>query len=257
MSVRKRQTVPYSITGLNPYPWIRWWYGFAAASVPAQVEELPLKEREFLRRSKLISIALLIQLVELLIDLVPALHDGTNSAYMILMNMGFLIIAALCNRYRKLLLAGLIATVTVVMGIASLVIFPSGGYLGVGSIPFIFLPIQSLMISVLLFPSWGILVIGALNLCITIGVLTLVPKTAEFQALLHTPAASAIIGVPITTQIICALISFIVITSLQESLVRTRQKRWPNCNRYWPNKRAGKSRQNVSLKRGFRRSWAD
>src|SRR5581483_3322285 len=164
MSVGTRQTVPYSITGLNPYPWIRWWYGFAAAPAPAQVEELPLKEREFLRRSKLISIALLIQLIEMLAGLVPALHDGTNSAYMILVNIGFLVIAALCNRYRKLLLAGLMATVTVEMGIASLIIFPPGGYLGVGNIPFIFLPIQALMISVLLFPSWGILVMGALNL---------------------------------------------------------------------------------------------
>src|SRR3989442_12223684 len=109
MSVQKKLSGPYTLTGLHPFPWIRWWYRLAAPPTPAQAEELPLKDREFLRRGKLTSIALLIELIELILAFGPATQDGTKtSAPLILVSMGVILIAAWLNRSRKRLLAGLL-----------------------------------------------------------------------------------------------------------------------------------------------------
>jgi hypothetical protein len=218
---QNRSASSYSITGLNPYPWICWWYALVAPPAPAQLENLPLQEREFLRRGKLISIALLIELVQLLITLGPASQDGLSTTFApTLVNMGILIIAAILNRSRKLLLAGLLVTVDLEIGMSIAMAFPSGGHLGVAGIPFLFLLVQPLMVSVLLFPSWAILVIGVINVLVTGGVWLFVPKAAELQVYMHTPAIVPVIAAPIITLIICALVSYIMITSLQENLMR-------------------------------------
>jgi hypothetical protein len=223
MSVEKRQSSPYSITGLNPYPWIRWWYALAAPPAPDQVENLPLKDREFLRRGKLTSIALLIMLTLLLTQLVPALHDGTQAYLLILINIASLVVSTVLNRFGKLQLAGWLTILTVDVGMFASMAFPSGGHLSIApGLPFLFLLIQPLMLSVLLFPSctWAILVVGGINVLLTGGVLLFVPKTHELQVYMQSPAVFVIAGVPIESLIIFALISFIVITSLQESLIR-------------------------------------
>jgi hypothetical protein len=217
---QNQQALPYSITGIHSYPWIRWWYTIAAPPAPSQIEGLALKEREFLRRGKLTSIALLIELVLLLIELNAALRDGTKIYIFILINISFLIIATVLNRFRKLLLASLLTIFTVEVGMVTAMMSPVGGLMGVASIPFLFLLVQPLMISVLLFPSWTILLIGAINVLVTCAALLFVPKTAELQSYMLTPIAFQIVFTPIVTLTVCALISFIVITSLQESLVR-------------------------------------
>lgn len=217
--MQSRQPLSYSITGLNPYPWIRWWYVLAAPPAPAHSEELPLKEREFLRRGKLTSIALLIELIELFVQIGPASRDGTNSLPAILISIAFLIVAVVLNRARKLLLAGLLVIGVLEVGMVSLLAMPPGTHLSLGQIPFIFLLVQPLLVSVLLLPSWGILVVGALNMLLTALMILLLPKTPEFQTYLQA-YAGPLFGVPLTIQLLCALISFIVITSLQESLAR-------------------------------------
>lgn len=217
--MQSKSTSLYSITGLNPYPWIRWWYFLASPPTPTRSEELPLKEREFLRRGKLTSIALLIELIELFVQIGPASHDGTNSLPAILISIVFLLGAVILNRARKLLLAGLLVVGVLEVGMISLLAMPPGTHLSLGQIPFIFLLVQPLLVSVLLFPAWGILVIGAMNMALTALMLLLLPKTPEFQAYLHM-YTGPLFGVPLTIQLLCALICFIVITSLQESLIR-------------------------------------
>lgn len=209
----------YSITGLHPYPWIRWWYFLAAPPAPPHAEELPLKEREFLRRGKLTSIALLIELVELTIQLIPSIHDGTNAFIFILASIAFLVVAVILNRARKLLFAGLLTMFVLEAGMISVLALPPSVPLTLSQIPFIFLLSQSLLISVLLFPAWAILIVAAINILVTLLVLVVVPKTVEFQTYLQAHAGP-MFGLPITTLVLIALISYIVITSLQESLVR-------------------------------------
>ena len=216
----RKSSDPYTITGLNPYPWIRWWYALAAPRIPPDTMGLPLAEREFLRRGKLTSIALLIELIELLLTFGPATHDGTKiSAPMILFSIGVIIVAVFLNRARKRLLAGLLVLMVMEAGMVSLVAAPPGGQLGVTQIPFIFLLVQPLMISVLVFPGWGVLAFAVLNMFVTALLLSVVPKTHEMQLAMQTQFVPIFV-IPLAVMFICALISFIVVTSLQESLER-------------------------------------
>jgi hypothetical protein len=218
---QNRSTTSYSITGLNPYPWIRWWYALVAPPTPAGLENLPLQEREFLRRGKLISIALFIELIQQFIAFGPASQDGASIPFKtILVNIVFLIIAAMLNRNRKLLLAGLLVILIQEAAAFVSMAFPITGKLGIPDIPFLFLMIHPLMISVLLFPAWSILVVGILNVSITYGIWLFIPKTADLQAYMQTPAMVTVIALPIVTLIVCALISYIMITSLRENLDR-------------------------------------
>ena len=75
------------------------------------------------------------------------------------------------------------------------------------------------MISVLVFPAPGILALAAINMVVTTLVLFFVPKTHEMQFAMQTQIVPLLV-IPLAVMFICALISFIVITSLQESLVR-------------------------------------
>ncbi len=216
---QSRPLSSYSITGLHPYPWIGWWYYFAAPPAPAHVEELPLKDREFLRRGKLTSIALLIELIELIIQSVPTVNDGTNAFLFIMLSIAFLVIAVLFNRAGKLLLAGLLVIFVMDAGMISVLALPPAIPLKLAQIPFVFLLVQPLLISVLLFPAWSILVVAAINMLATALMLLFLPRAPEFQTYMHTHSGP-IFGIPLTIQLLAALISYIVITSLQESLVR-------------------------------------
>ena len=219
VTAQSRRPSSYSITGLYPYPWIRWWYSIAAPLAPSNVEELPLKEREFLRRGKLTSIALLIELIELLIQAKLTIGDGTNAFTFILFSIAFLVVAVILNRARKLLFAGLLVIIVMEVGMIGVVALPPAIPLTLTQIPFFFLLVQPLLISVLLFPAWAILVVAVINMGETALMLLFLPRATEFQIYMHAHAAP-LFGIPLTIQFLAALISYIVITSLQESLIR-------------------------------------
>ena len=214
-----KQGGPYSITGLQPYPWIRWWYFLAAPHAPMNAEELPLKDREFLRRGKLTSIALLIELIDLVIQAIPASHDGTNAFPFILLSIAFLVVAVILNRAGKLLFAGLLVMIVLEAGVISVIALPPAIPLTFAQYPFIFVLVEALLISVLLFPAWAILVVAAINMIVTVLLLNLLPRTTDFQNFVQAHSGP-VFGIPLTLQLLGALISYIVITSLQESLVR-------------------------------------
>lgn len=194
---QSRKPSSYSITGLHPYPWIRWWYFLAAPPAPAYGEELPLKEREFLRRGKLTSIALLIELIELIVQAIPAAHDGTNAFPFILLSIAFLVIAVILNRASKLLFAGLLVIVVLEAGMISVLALPPAIPLTLAQIPFVFLLVQPLLISVLLFPAWAILVVAAINMLLTALMLLFLPKATEFQTYMQAHAGP-LFGIPLT-----------------------------------------------------------
>src|SRR5947209_13120532 len=105
---RPTSTPPYSITGLNPHPLIGWWYSIAAPKAPPNAETLPLREREFLRRGKLTSIALLIEFIEMLIAIGAGIQDPNKALLPILFSIiTVLIIATALNRFRRLTPAGI------------------------------------------------------------------------------------------------------------------------------------------------------
>lgn len=210
-------SLPYSITGLNPYPWINWWYRLVAPPVPPHAEELPLREREFLRRGKLISIALLINFIEMGL----ALLRVTSTTRMLLPILGahiaLLIVASVLNRFRKLLLAGIIALALYEVGLVQTILGP--GPLDMLRLPELCLWVEPIMISVLLFPAWCILLVGGFHILLICSILLFAPHTMDLQFFLNTRPYDLYIF-PIDLQVCCALISYTVITSLRETLLR-------------------------------------
>src|SRR5690348_5129878 len=100
------QSTQYSLTDLNPYPWIRWWYVLAAPAAPENAENLPLHDRECLRKGNLTSLAMLIEILLMLIAVVPAAvtsppnqtgasHLNVNLIILILLPVVFTTISAL------------------------------------------------------------------------------------------------------------------------------------------------------------------
>lgn len=222
------QRLPYSVTGLNPYPWIRWWYAIAAPPTPENAESLPLREREFLRKGKLTCIAMLIEVLLLLIALGPIAanpqQQGILVGTLISLPILFIAVAVLLNRAGRLLLAGLLVVVSLeaVQFAMTLLLQPAG--LTITELTLLFLFVQPLMLSVLLFPPWAILVTAGTNVVLNILLVfsPLFPKAPDLAAFFHAQPGIdlAVFMVPTLTQLVCAFISFIVITSLQESLKR-------------------------------------
>jgi hypothetical protein len=222
------QRIPYSVTGLNPYPWIRWWYAIAAPPTPPNAESLPLREREFLRRGKLTCIAMLIEVLLLLIALGPIgvnpQQQGILVGSLIALPLVFIAVAVFLNRAGKLLLAGFLVVISLeaVQFAMTLILQPNG--LTITELTLLFLFVQPLMLSVLLFPPWAILVTAGVNVVLTILLVfsPLFPKAPDLAAFFHAQPGIdlAVFMVPTLTQLVCAFISFIVITSLQESLKR-------------------------------------
>jgi len=221
---RNKTASSYTITGQHPYPWIRWWYTIATPQGPANEEEITLAEREFLRKGKLISIALLFELIQLLLEIQPATQSG-NGAFtntlVVFISIAVLFVAVALNRQRKLLFASLLIIADMEIGIVLAIILPLGYHQSAMQLlPSIFLFIQPLMVSVLLFPPWGILATGTINIILTLVVLITTPKAPDLQAFMDSSLASTIYAIPLTDLFICAFISFVMISSLQENLVR-------------------------------------
>lgn len=225
------QRTPYSLTGLNPYPWIRWWYVLAAPATPANAENLPLRDREFLRRGKLASLAMLIEILLMLSAAVLPLvlpapdqagHPDFNLFFIIMSPVIFTAISALFNRAGKLLFASILVVfaleaIDIASGVAGL-----SSHLGVMELLLIFFLLHPLLISALLFSTWGIMAVAGLNI-IVVAVLTFGPffsRTQELVSFMNRGGNSPLFVYPTITLILCAFICCIVIASLQESLKR-------------------------------------
>lgn len=227
------QSTQYSLTGLNPYPWIRWWYVLAAPAVPENAENLPLHDREFLRKGKLTSLAMLIEILLMLIAVVPAAvtsppnqtgasHLNVNLIILILLPVVFTTISALFNRAGKLLFASVLVIISlevieIVAGVAGLT-----SNLGVMELLLIFILIHPLMLSALLFPAWGILAVAGVNV-VAAALLVYLPfltRAPELVSFMERGGRTPLFALPAITLLLCALICFIVITSLQESFKR-------------------------------------
>lgn len=218
---------PYSLTGERPYPWIRWWYTIAAPPTPPNSHDLPLAGREFLRRGKLTSVALLTNLIIQLFSIGPAFQSSVATAagkWSFLLCFLAVVLAVGLNRAGKIVLAGilLIISLEVVQNVTSLMAQPHG--LDIEEVTFIFLLLYPLMMSVLVLPTWGVLATAAANVVITL-VLFFGPtqKTSALLAFLNVNGGGGLVSLVATSiilQAICAVISAVVVASLRESLVR-------------------------------------
>lgn len=219
------QPIPYSLTGLNPYRWIRWWYALAAPHTPPGAEGLPLKNRELLRQGKLSSLAILFELIILATVLMRSLQAMNQvpieSLVVVLVATTLLLISAFLNRNGKLLLAGSLAMISLEISQIYTIVLAQPQGLTIQTVSLIFIFVQPLMMSILLLPTWGVVLTTVVNIAITLIIFNVFPQSPAFHTIMQDPLLSGLFtSVPILTQVICALVCGLVTSSLRESLMR-------------------------------------
>lgn len=220
-----RQPIPYSLTGLNPYPWLRWWYALAAPPTPPDAENLPLKKREFLRRGKLNSFTMLFQFLLLLLAFLPAAQRATETGPLVVLNIAgavlLLVVSVLLNRSGKLLFAGILLILGLEMTQTATIFFDGTTGLEAHTVTTVYLLVTPLLIAVLTLPTWGVVITAAFNIIVIVVALTVYPESAAFHTLMRiSPVPALYLVVPIVTQLFCAALSSILVSSLRESLTR-------------------------------------
>ncbi len=211
-----------TLTGLRPHWWIAWWYRLAAPVAP-QKEELTVAERDFLRRGKLISIGFLISIIQIFVAFESVRENPIPIlAPTLLISLVILALGTVLNRFSTVQRRGLSLAASIILMVlteGSMIGQLLPGPLGLYQWALMTLLVVALMFSVLLFPSWVVFVVAALN-CSAIAVLLIfVPKDAQLLFYLqHQPYIIWVL--PLTVQITPALVSFIVLSSLREHIAR-------------------------------------
>ena len=211
-----------TLTGLRPHWWIAWWYQLAAPAAPHK-EELTVAERDFLRRGKLISIGFLISIIQIFLAFESVRENPIPIlAPTLLASLVILAIGATLNRFSAVSRRGLSLVASIILMVlteGSMIGQLLPGPLGLYQWALMTLLVVALMFSVLLFPSWVVFVVAALNCSAIAAMLLFVPKDATLLHYLNTQPY-IIWVLPLTVQITPALVSFIVLSSLREHIAR-------------------------------------
>lgn len=195
-----------------------WWYRLAAPPEPAVSANL--KQREAYRRGKLISIALLLQMVIIVVVLftvgIFVNHALIPNLAVMLLVMAF---AVLMNRQGKVIVAGILAVIGLDLSLMlNLLSYPE---LTVFLLPMLDLLVLPELFAVSLLPPRAVFVDALVHIVFIVSSLTfLFPQDAALKALLHTPALQDALARPIVVQILVAVISYLWVSSATQAIAR-------------------------------------
>jgi hypothetical protein len=194
-----------------------WWYRLSAPSEPER--SASFKEMERFRRGRTGS-QIILALYLLLIISVFAGFVGTNR-YLIPIVIGStlpLIVATVLNRLGKVTAAGILIVLTfVAFPIANIVTTPSG--LSMLVLPLFGLLILPLLCAVSFLPPWWVFVVALGNCLFTWFSLTLLPRTAELDAILAIAFAGIIVPI-IFSQVIVSVVAYAWVQGTTQALIR-------------------------------------
>ena len=199
-----------------------WWYHLLAYHLP-EGHTPTLHEHEVIRRSRLATFVLVVQLVLIegpVIPVVAAAPNGHLILPWLLGCMAILLLAFLCNRLGQLTLAGLlmVASIEITVGLKILTI-PGG--LGVASLPQFDILIQPVLLAVVLLPPWSAFVVAGANSSFILLTLLAGPHAPDLAAALRNPALQGdIVAVPVLAQIIIATVAYLIVANLLVALKR-------------------------------------
>ncbi len=197
---------------------LRWWYNMSAP--PDVPKDAPLKEREHVRIGKITSLALFIELIEMGIAGYSTTEDPNKlMPFAYLGIVAALLLALLCNRQGKIRIAGVLVVVMLECAMLLTILGVPNHQLSSFNLPLFGLFIQPLLIAASLFPVWLIFPLALYHIACICVALTYLPKTPELMQHIHFMPYTAY-GIPITLQIITALISFIWVRSAYEEMRR-------------------------------------
>jgi hypothetical protein len=199
------------------------WYRWFAPSPPQENRLVTLKEREALRRGRLASIILAVQLLFIELPVIPVVLHAPNGTIVLPWLAGciaVLLAAFYCNRRGWLVMAGALMVVSIeVTVIIKIVTIPGG--ISVFYLPQFDILIQPILIAVALLAPTSAFLVAGFNILFVLFALIAGPHAPDLEAALHNPVqAGDLFAVPIMAQILTAFFAWIIVKNLLEALTQ-------------------------------------
>ncbi len=199
-----------------------WWYRLAAFQRPA--DQMPtLKDQEIIRRSRLASFVLVVQLFLIEGPVIPVVAVAPNHGIVLpwlLGCIGILLAAFACNRLGKLTLAGMLMVVSIEITVCLKILTIPGG-VGVANLPQFDILIQPVLLAVVLLPPLSAFAVAGFNMVFILFSLFLGPRAPDLLAALQNPTLQGdIIAVPVMAQFIIATVAYMIVANLLSALKR-------------------------------------
>src|SRR5690348_6501910 len=142
-----------------------WWYHLMAYHLPAS-QKPTLRDQELIRRSRLATFVLAVQLLLIEGPVIPVVAAAPNHAIVLpwlLGCIGMLLLAFICNRMGKLTLAGLLMVISIEVTVGIKILTIPGG-IGVANLPQFDILIQPVLLAVVLLPPWSAFAVAGFNI---------------------------------------------------------------------------------------------
>ncbi len=202
----------------RPSP-LEWWYRMTAPPEPPP--NATLKQREAHRRGRLISTMLLMQIV---IDLLVVFTVGLFVSHLVILTAGipilFLLFGGWLNQRGQVLVSGIIVVAALDAGLFGVTLNYNGGVLSSFALPFFDLLVLTNLFAVSLLPENMVFLAAVINILFIGGTVLWMPKTAELNALLHSPSIADVIVRPVVLQIGATIVSYLWVRSAKKALER-------------------------------------
>jgi hypothetical protein len=202
----------------------RWYHTFAPK--PPIGRLVNLREREKIRRGRLASIILAVQLVFIELPVIPVVANAPNGHIVLPWLFGCilaLLTAFVFNRRGNLTIAGIlmVASIEVTM-IVKILTVPGG--ISVFYLPQFDILIQPILIVVALLVPWSAFAVALFNILFILFALLLGPHAPDLTAVLHNPIqVGDLFAVPIMAQILTSFFGWIIVKNLLEALKQADQ----------------------------------
>lgn len=199
-----------------------WWYHLMAYHLP-EAQTPTLRDQEIIRRSRLATFVLVVQLLLIEGPVIPVVAAAPNHAIVLpwlLGCIGVLLLAFVCNRLGKLTIAGLLMVLSIEITVGMKILTIPGG-IGVANLPQFDILIQPVLLAVVLLPPWSAFAVAGFNIAFILYSLFAGPHAPDFMAALHNPMLQGdIIAVPVMAQFIIATVAYLIVANLLSALKR-------------------------------------
>ncbi len=201
------------------------WYRLFAPTPPVG-RLVTLREREQIRRGRLASIILAVQLFLIELPVIPVVMSAPNGP-VVLPWLAGCIVALLAafgfNRRGNLLVAGILMVGSIEVTMIVKILTSPGG------ISLVYLPqfdvlIQPILIAVALLAPTSAFAVAGFNICFIILALTVAPHAPDLMKALHNPGqVGDVFAAPLMSQILTAFFGWIIVRNLLEALKQADQ----------------------------------
>jgi hypothetical protein len=195
-----------------------WWYWLVALPEPGP--GATLRERERTRRARLVAIFLL-AFVHIgaggLFQYVVVDNDHPFMIALLIVAFAIMVLIGGLNRIGRLTLAGLLM---VALADISLPAIPATGAVDLQHLGALYLCVGSLLVAASVLPAWTVFPLAFANCAAILGIISFLPHSAAFDAVLRSNDAQQIVAGPLLMQFIVAIVAFLWAYSMLNALRR-------------------------------------